>query len=262
MTQHKPQGETVQEKPQEERIHEKITQEDGQRQETMQEKLPQKNGQQEKGQTQTQQTGGKTEAVVKEIVSWVKTIVLAMVIALLLNHYVIVNANVPTGSMQNTIQPGDRLIGFRLAYLNHTPERGDIVVFKNPVDPMQKEIFIKRLIGLPGEHIEIQGGKVYIDYSETPLEETYRKEEWIKGNDGIAYDIPQGCYFMMGDNRNKSLDARYWAEEAVKYNLADSVEEAVEKEYCFVNDDQILGKAIFRYFPSVTMMNQNPYDED
>ena len=58
----------------------------------------------------------KIKAIVREILSWVGTILLALVIALFLNHFIIVNANVPTGSMQDTIQPGDRLIGFRLAY--------------------------------------------------------------------------------------------------------------------------------------------------
>ena len=66
----------------------------------------------------------------------------------------------------------------------------------------------------------------------------------------------------MGDNRNNSADGRYWAMEAVDYGAADSIEEAVENEYCFVRQDQILGKAIFRYFPKPALLNQSPYEEE
>lgn len=201
------------------------------------------------------------KGILKEILSWVWVIFMALVIALFLNHFVIVNANVPTGSMRDTIQPGDRLIGFRLAYTNTDPKRGDIIIFNYPLD--EEEIYIKRVIGLPGEHMEIRDGRVYIDGSDTPLEEPYIKGEWLEKNDGITYDIPVGCYFVMGDNRNNSSDGRYWAQKAVvEYGLADDLEEAVEMEYCFVNDEQILGKAIFRYYPSLAWMNQNPFEQE
>ena len=192
----------------------------------------------------------KTKSIIKEIFSWIKVIILAFVVALLLNKFVIVNANVPTGSMEDTIQPGDRLIGFRLSYLFSEPERGDIIIFEYPVDP--EEIYIKRIIGLPGEKIEIRDAKVYIDGSKTPLEEPYLKEDWIIENDGLELMIPEGHYFVMGDNRNNSLDGRYWATEAVMNELVSTLEEAVEQKYCFVSEDAILGKAIFRYYPSIS----------
>ena len=201
----------------------------------------------------------KTKAIVREIISWAGTILLALVIALFLNHFIIVNANVPTGSMQDTIQPGDRLIGFRLAYLKNGPQRGDIIIFKFPLD--EEQTYIKRVIGLPGEHIEIRDGLVYIDGSSEPLTENYLREEWIEKNDGISYDIPENCYFVMGDNRNNSLDGRYWAQEAVRLELSESLEEAEWMEYCFVNRKQVLGKALFRYFPSVTWLDTDPYEE-
>ena len=183
----------------------------------------------------------------KEIVSWIYTIALAFFIALFLNHFVIVNANVPTGSMENTIMPGDRLVGNRLAYKFGEPQRGDIIIFRYPVD--EKEIYIKRLIGLPGETLKISDGKVYINGSETPLEEDYLKEEWVIRNDGIELEIPEDCYFMMGDNRNNSADGRFWPEEAVRMGKADDLEDAAAKDYYFVKRKKILGKAIFRYYP-------------
>ena len=104
--------------------------------------------------------------------------------------------------------PGDRLLGLRLTYLFSDPQRGDIVVFKYPVD--ESVNYIKRIIGLPGETVEIRDSKVYINGSETPLEEDYLKEEWVDVNDGFTFQVPEDCYLMMGDNRNDSSDARYW----------------------------------------------------
>lgn len=190
--------------------------------------------------------------VLKEIWSWVQCILVALILAVFLNKFVIVNANVPTGSMEETIMPGDRLIGFRLSYVNSEPERGDIIIFEYPINP--DEIYIKRIIALPGETVEIKDARVYINGSSEPIEEDYLSEEWYMENDGITYTVPEGHYFVMGDNRNNSLDGRYWAVEAVKEGLSPTPEEAVKQNYPFVSEDAILGKAIFRYYPSFTKM--------
>ena len=186
-------------------------------------------------------------SVAREIASWIVTIAIAVGVALFMNHFLIVNANVPTGSMETTIMPGDRLIGNRLAYLNKEPQRGDVIIFRYPVD--ESENYIKRLIGLPGEKMTIKAGKIYINDSKTPLTEDYLKEDWVIANDDFTIEIPEDCYFMMGDNRNNSADSRYWAGEAIDEGLAKDYEDAVAKKYCFVQRDQILGKAVFRYFP-------------
>lgn len=166
-----------------------------------------------------------------EILSWIKTIAAAVVVAWLITTFLIVNANVPTGSMETTIMPKDRIIANRLQYKLSKPERFDIVVFKYPDD--ESILYIKRVIGMPGETIEIKDGKVYVDGSSEPLDDHFIKEETF-GNWG-PYNVPEGCYFMLGDNRNNSKDSRYWNNK-------------------FVSEDKILGKAILRYFPSPKLL--------
>ncbi|MFR5727580.1 MAG: signal peptidase I, partial [Clostridium sp.] len=110
----------------------------------------------------------------KEIISWIQIIAAAVIIALVLNNFIIANSRVPSGSMENTIMTKSRVIGSRLSYLTDDPERGDIVIFHYPDD--ESVYYVKRVIGLPGETVEIVDGKVYINGSDTPLEEPYLPE--------------------------------------------------------------------------------------
>lgn len=164
----------------------------------------------------------------RELLSWILTFAFAIGVALFLKNFIIINATVPTGSMENTIMPGDDLLGLRTAYLFKDPQRGDIIIFKFPDDESQK--FIKRIIGLPGDLVQIEDGKVYINGSTTSLEEPYLKEEWTRNTGPFEFVVPEGCYFVMGDNRNDSLDSRYW-------------------DNPFVTEDEIIGKAEFIYYP-------------
>ena len=170
----------------------------------------------------------KKDSFLREALSWVVTFSLAILLALFLKEFVIINATVPTSSMENTIMTGDRLIGNRLAYLKSDPQRGDIIIFKYPDN--EDETYVKRVIGLPGETVSIQDGKVYIDGSEYPLIEDYLKEEWVVATGPYTFEVPQDCYLVMGDNRNDSWDARYWTNK-------------------YVSEDKILGKAVLRYWP-------------
>lgn len=163
---------------------------------------------------------------VNEILSWIKYLGSAVLIALFLVNFVIINAYIPTGSMENTIMPKDRVIASRIHYLFSKPQRGDIVVFKFPDD--EKTNFVKRVIGLPGETVEIKAGEVFVDG--VKLDEPYLKEEMRKEDFG-PYAVPADSYFMMGDNRNDSKDSRYW----VTTN--------------YVHKSKILGKVAFEYFP-------------
>ncbi|MCI7131057.1 MAG: signal peptidase I [Lachnospiraceae bacterium] len=191
----------------------------------------------------------------KELLSWVEIFVVAVLISLFLTQVVLVNALVPSSSMETLISPGDRLFGNRLAYKFGDPERFDVVIFKYPVDESQN--YIKRVIGLPGEKVTIEDAKIYINDSETPLQENYLPEEWIIENDGYVFEVPENCYLMLGDNRNVSEDARYWAEEAYVNNLADSVEDG--EAYTYVSRDKILGKAVFTYWPHFQLLSD--YEE-
>ena len=123
----------------------------------------------EKNQEEQQQQPA--QSVWKEIWDYAKIILVVFVIAFLLGHFVYINARVPSGSMEQTIMTGDRVFGNRLAYKNKEPERFDIVIFKYPDDPSQ--LFVKRVIGLPGETVNIVDGKVYINDSEEPLDDSF-----------------------------------------------------------------------------------------
>lgn len=153
-----------------------------------------------------------------------KSVFCALILAYVLNTCVIVNAQVPSGSMEATVMTGDRIIANRLSYLIDNPQRGDIVTFIYPDDG--KTAYLKRVIGLPGETIEGRNGKIYINGEQ--LEKDYTTEESYD-NFG-PYAIPDGCYFMMGDNRNDSWDSRYWTNK-------------------YVSSKDIIGKAVISYFP-------------
>jgi signal peptidase I len=178
-----------------------------------------------------------------EIISWLKMIVAAAIIAIVITEFIIINATVPTGSMEKTILPGDRILGSRLAYLFSEPERGDIIVFKYQFE--ENTDYVKRVIGLPGETVSIQNGQIYIykgeELVEGPLEEDYINGEWTWKADGYTFTVPQGRYFVLGDNRNNSKDTRYWYDEYYLNGLC-------EEKDLYIQKDQILGKVYFRYW--------------
>lgn len=179
-----------------------------------------------------------------EAVSWAKYFVIMFLCMFLLTRFVVFNAYIPSESMENQLQIGDRLIGNRLAYCSSDPERLDVVIFRYPVE--EEKTFIKRIIGMPGETVEIKDGKVYIDNAEQPLDEPYLKEEWVSANDGYIFHVPEDSYLMLGDNRNSSLDARGWPEDAVKKGKAANIQEG--QAFRYVRRDKILAKAVFKYW--------------
>ncbi len=162
--------------------------------------------------------------VLHEILSYGFYIALAVVLALLWKNFVLTKVEVVSGSMNDTLKKDDRLVASKIPYMFGEVQRGDIIVFHFPDD--EKEIYIKRCIGLPGETVEIINGYVYIDG--TLLQEDYVKGE-RSGSYG-PYHVPEGEYFMLGDNRHNSEDSRAWKDK-------------------YVSKSQIVGKALFRYKP-------------
>lgn len=169
--------------------------------------------------------------LLKEIGSYIKITVVAAAAVFLINQTLIVNATVPTGSMENTVMTGSRIVINRLSYISDAPKRGDIISFYLPDDG--KTRYLKRIIGESGEVIEGIGGRIYIDGEE--LEESYIRERSY--DDFGPYQIPEDSYFVMGDNRNHSWDSRYWTNK-------------------FVNKDAIIGRAEIEYYPEIKRLNQ------
>lgn len=166
----------------------------------------------------------KKEEWISEVISWVKTFVFAAAVALFVNTTLVVNAWVPTGSMENTIMTGSRVFVNRLAYRKDDPKRGDIIEFYYPDDG--KSRYLKRVIAVSGETVEGRGGSVFVDGVE--LEEPYIREKSYM--DFGPYTVPEDSCFMMGDNRNNSWDSRYWNNK-------------------FVKKDAVIGKAVLEYYP-------------
>lgn len=164
--------------------------------------------------------------ILQELFEWLKVIIIAVAAALFISNVLVSNAKVPTGSMEDTIMPGSRVIVNRLAYLSDEPRRGDIITFYYPDD--EKTIYLKRIIGLPEETVEGKDGQVYIDGE--PLEDDYTAQE-LESDFG-PFQVPSGMYFVMGDNRNNSWDSRYWDNK-------------------FVDKGKIIGKVEIEYFPQL-----------
>jgi signal peptidase I len=162
----------------------------------------------------------------KKSVAWeyIEAIIIAIILAFIIRKFVIQAYKIPSGSMLETLQIGDHILVNKFIYYLKEPERGDIIVFKYPKD--KKRDFIKRLIGLPGETIEIRDKRVFINGK--PLDESYIEfkdpdntfnknhpafyiDPYARNRDNYGpRTIPEDSYFMMGDNRDFSQDSRYW----------------------------------------------------
>ena len=156
-----------------------------------------------------------------------KTIGLSAILAIGIRQFVAEARYIPSGSMLPTLQINDRLIVDKLSYRFNTPQRGDIVVF-SPTSTLEKQnfhdAFIKRVIGLPGDKVEVKGGRVYVN--DQALRENYIEEDpqyqWG------PQTVPVGSYLVLGDNRNNSYDSHYWG---------------------FVPREKIIGRAVVRFWP-------------
>ena len=176
----------------------------------------------------------KEKSTAQNILGTIAYIIGVCVFVFLILHFVGQRTVVNGSSMDTTLANGQNLVMDKLSYRFHDPERYDIIIFPGPEEFGQHPYYIKRIIGMPGETGQIKDGKVYINDSETPLDDSFVSETPL-GSFG-PYEVPENCYFMMGDNRNNSKDSRYWQNTYVQF-------------------DQIVGKAEIRYFPSIKLLN-------
>jgi len=173
---------------------------------------------------------------------WIEAAVVAAIIAFCIIRPFIVQAfKIPTGSMRPTLIEGDIILvnkfiyGAKIPFTDWrlpaiiSPKRGDVVVFIYPENP--KKDFIKRLIGLPGETVEIKNGTIYID-GKPVTEQTFNQRYYYNmgdfGSEGQKIVVPQDSFFVLGDNSASSQDSRYWG---------------------FVPKKNLLGQAMVIYWP-------------
>lgn len=164
-----------------------------------------------------------------DFLEWLKEIlsivIIAFVLAMLLRTFVIEGRIVPSESMVPTIKVGDRLLVSKFIYYFKQPTRGDIVVFKPPQVLNAKYDYVKRVIGLPGDKVEIRNAKLYINDQE--IKEPYIAEPM--SSDFGPVTVPDNSLLVMGDNRNASFDSRYWP--------------------AWLTEDRLVGKAFCIYWP-------------
>ena len=145
---------------------------------------------------------------------WGEPFVVAALIAIVIRSFFLGPYKIPTGSMRTTLLEGDRIFVDKITYRFRPPQRGEIVVFKYPVDP--KKDFVKRLIAFGGEEVEIQDGGVYINgkridnLPEIAGHYYYNRNDWSYGKEGQKFKVPQNSYFVLGDNSAQSSDSRNW----------------------------------------------------
>lgn len=192
----------------------------------------------------------------KEIMSWLVMIVVAVGIAAFISNFVLINAVVPSGSMEDTIPTGSRMIGLRLAYTFSEPERGDIIIFKSPYDAT--EDYVKRIIGLPGETVVIEDSQIFVYNKDGslklgPLDEPYVKDEvWTKAGEKYEFHVPEDRYLVLGDNRNSSKDARTWYTE--------KLEAGGDMDEVYIHKDKILAQALFVYWDTFSVFDDVQYE--
>ena len=160
----------------------------------------------------------------------VETVVWAFILAMIIRTFVVQAFWIPSGSMIPTLEIQDRVLVAKFWNLFFEPKRGSLYVFKYPLD--RDRDFVKRVIGVPGDLVDIKNGIVYINGE--PTEEPYVKNHdrySMRANNifpKVPFTVPEDKYFMLGDNRSNSQDSRYWG---------------------FASIEDMRGPVFFRYWP-------------
>ena len=204
--------------------------------------------------TTTETSGGSRQpaGLIAEGIDFVKTLIVIITLALLIRSQVVEPFKIPSGSMIPTLEVGDYIIvfkfwyGLRIPFMKEpvvewrTPSRGDVVVFTRPDDPATPHEddsaihIIKRVIGLPGDTVEVRGAQVFINGNK--LDESYAR--WSAGGSLDGYfgpqQVPEGHVLLLGDNRDQSKDSRYWTNP-------------------FLDIKRIKGKAVIVFFSTYSL---------
>lgn len=180
----------------------------------------------------------KKKSVIRD---WAESIIIAFLLALVIRAFLVQAFKIPTGSMRMTLIEGDLILVNKFIYgakvpltnwrlpVFRTPKRGDVIVFIYPED--KSKDFIKRLVGLPGDVVEIKGGSIYINNkpaTEPIFNQIYYYNRGELGSVGQKIVVPLDSYFVLGDNSATSKDSRYWG---------------------FVPKNNLLGQAMIIYWP-------------
>ncbi|MEO0518622.1 MAG: signal peptidase I [Cyanobacteria bacterium P01_A01_bin.116] len=165
----------------------------------------------------------------KGLIENVRLVAIALFIATIIRIFIAEPRFIPSPSMVPTLAVGDRLLVEKVSYHLHEPRQGDIVVFQPPPQLQEygyktSQAFIKRVIGLPGQTIQVSQGQVIVDGK--PLREDYIQE--TPNYEMPPVQVPEGSLFMMGDNRNDSNDSHVWG---------------------FLPEENVIGRAVVRFWP-------------
>ncbi len=174
-----------------------------------------------------QENSGKERGGAKKVFREMLPYIIVLTIVILLRVFILINAKIPSESMETTIMTHTRVMGLKTSYWFSEPKRGDIIIFDAPDEP--GTAYIKRVIAIAGDTIEVNNGKVILNG--VTLDEPYLPEAMAE--DGYVFGpvtVPDHCVFCMGDNRNHSFDARFW-------------------NNTWVSEDKIMGKVYFQYWP-------------
>ena len=157
---------------------------------------------------------------------YAEAILVALVLALVIRTFVVQAFKIPSGSMEPTLEIGDHILvnkfiyGVKIPFLStrlfplEKPQRGDVIVFIYPLD--KSKDFIKRVVAVQGDTIRIVNKKLYLNGSEVPDPHAVYKEDTVFAAEAQKRDnfgpvtVPEGCLFVLGDNRDRSLDSRFW----------------------------------------------------
>jgi signal peptidase I len=183
----------------------------------------------------------KRGAVLQFVIDVLVNSVVIIIVFYIVQQFLAAPFQVIGNSMINTLHDREYIVVSKIEYLMHPPERGDIVVFKPPSNG--KDYYVKRIVGLPGDTIGLVKGKVFVNGKQ--IDESYLYENASTcvvarmsscPNDNKAYVVPEGMYFVLGDNREGSSDSRSWRDSE-------------NGELPFVPRDEIAGKARFVILP-------------